>query len=78
MLYFDRIDIFEGIDVNKTRESNKCIICYNWYFLDKGFKSQPYICNGCHDVLMSVGLTILLFETFTDLIILYYYQNYQK
>ena len=27
------------------------------YFLDKGFKFQPYVCNGCHDVLvMSMNL----------------------
>ena len=28
------------------------IYCHYWYFLDKGFKFQPYVCNGCHDVLM--------------------------
>ena len=29
----------------------ECIICYYWYFLDKMFKCQPDVCNGCHDVL---------------------------
>ena len=28
MLYYDRIDVFEGIDVNKTRESKECDICH--------------------------------------------------
>ena len=28
MLYFDRIDISEGITANKTSKSNKCDICY--------------------------------------------------
>ena len=28
MLYFDRIDISEGIDVNKTSESKECDICH--------------------------------------------------
>ena len=23
-----------------------------WYFLNKGFKFQPYVCNRCHDLLM--------------------------
>ena len=27
MLYFDRIDVFEGIDVNKKSASKECIIC---------------------------------------------------
>ena len=33
MLYYDRIDISEGIDVNKISASNKCDICHYWYFL---------------------------------------------
>ena len=52
MLFDDTIDISEGIDVNKTRESKSCDICHYWYFLDKGFKFQPDVCNGCHDGLM--------------------------
>ena len=31
MLYFDRIDVSEGIDVNKTSESKECNICHYWY-----------------------------------------------
>ena len=38
MLYYGRIDVSEGIDVNKTRESKEHY--YYWYFLDKGFKFQ--------------------------------------
>ena len=33
MLHFDRIDVSEGIDVNKTSESIKCDIHHYWYFL---------------------------------------------
>ena len=32
MLYFDRIDVSEGIDVNKSLESKDCNICYYLYF----------------------------------------------
>ena len=35
MLYYDRIDVSEGIDINKTSESNDCDICHSWYFLNK-------------------------------------------
>ena len=52
MLYFYRTAVCEGIDVNKTSESKECDICHYWYFLDKGFKLQPDVCNGCHDLLM--------------------------
>ena len=28
ILYYDRIDISEGLDVNKTNESKDCDICH--------------------------------------------------
>ena len=51
MLEYDRIDISEEIDINKTNASNECDICYYWYFLDKDFKYELYLCNGCHDLI---------------------------
>ena len=41
MLYYDRIDVSEGIDSNKTSESKVPIICHYCYFLGKDFKFQP-------------------------------------
>ena len=34
MLYFDRIDLYEGADVNKINSSKEYDICYYWYFLN--------------------------------------------
>ena len=51
MLEYDRIDISEGIDTNKTSASKECNICHYWYFLDKNFNYEPYLCNGCHDLM---------------------------
>ena len=51
MLYFDKIDVSEGIDVNKTRASRECDICHYWYLLNCSFKFQPNVCNRCHDTL---------------------------
>ena len=51
MLEYDRIDIYEGIDVNKTSLMKECDICHFWYFKDIGFKHEPYLCNGCHDLM---------------------------
>ena len=52
MLYFDRIDVSEGIDVNKASASKECNICHYWSFLNYSFKFQPNVCNRCHDLLM--------------------------
>ena len=38
MLYCDRTDIPEEIDVNKTSASRECNFCQHEYFLNKGFK----------------------------------------
>ena len=51
MLEYDRIDISEGTDINKTNVSKECKICHYWYFKDIGFKYEPYICNGCHGLM---------------------------
>ena len=53
MLYFDRIDLSEGVDINKTSASKKCDICHYWYLLNFSFKLQPNVCNRCHDLLMT-------------------------
>ena len=53
MLYFDRIDVSEGIGVNKTSASNECDICHYCYFLNKGLEFQTNVCNRCHDLLMT-------------------------
>ena len=47
MPYFDKIDISEGIDVNKTSESKECDICHYGYFLSFNFQRNVY--SRCHD-----------------------------
>ena len=49
MLEYVRIDVLAGIGVNKTNASKECGICHYWYFLDKYFKYEQYVCSGCHD-----------------------------
>ena len=51
MLEYDRIDISEGIAINKTNASKECDICHYWYFKDIGFKYESYLFNGCHDLM---------------------------
>ena len=51
MLEYDRIDISEGIDVNKTNKSKECMLYHYWYFLDKNLSYGPYLCNGCYNMM---------------------------
>ena len=51
MLQYDRINILEGIDVNKTNASKESDICHCWYFKDVSFKYELYHCNSCHDLM---------------------------
>ena len=51
MLEYDRIDVSEEIDIDKTNRSKECDIYHYWYFLDKSFDYEKYLCNGCHDLM---------------------------
>ena len=63
MLEYDRIDLSEGIDIKKCKEtSRECILCKFYYFLDKNFNYGPYLCNGCYDMsLKATGVQNLAF-----------------
>ena len=55
MLEYDRIDISEGIDIKKCKEtSRECSLCKFYYFLDKNFNYGPYLCNDCYDMSLKV------------------------
>ena len=45
MLEYNRIDLSEGIDINKNILTSKY-----WYFINKNFNYQKYMCSGCHDM----------------------------
>ena len=51
MLYYNKIDISEGIDVAKSNNSKECITCHYWFF-DHQFELQNSVFNGCHDLTM--------------------------
>ena len=54
ILEYDKIDISEGIDVNKTNKSKECMFCHYWYFLDKNFSYGPYLCDGCYNIAQNI------------------------
>ena len=48
MLQYQKINVSEGIDVNKTSASKECKLCHYWFFKDVEFKFEEHVCNGCH------------------------------
>ena len=57
MLEYDRIDISEGIDIKKCKEtSRECSLCKFYYFLNKNFNYGLYLYNGCHMSLKAISM----------------------
>ena len=50
MLKYDKIDISEGIDLNKTNKSKECMFCHYWYHLNKNFSYGPFTCDDCYNI----------------------------
>ena len=37
MLYYNKINVSDGMDINKSNKSKECVICHHWYFLDLNY-----------------------------------------
>ena len=59
MIYYDMIDVFEGIDNDKATASKECDDCHYWYFLNYTFMFQANVCNRCHDLLKVLIIDVL-------------------
>ena len=46
MLRYQKIDVSEGIDVNKTSVSKEFELCHYWFFKDIGFNFQEHVYNN--------------------------------
>ena len=72
MLEYDKINISEGIDINKCEKtSRKCSLYKFYYFLDKNFKYGRYLCDGCYDMSMKA-------VSMQNLTIINHYGNYYR
>ena len=61
MLYYNRIDISEEIDTNKTIASKECDICNYQYLFNKKFKlNHTYVIDAMILLIMSMNLTHIL------------------
>ena len=57
MLYYDTIDISEGIDPTKSNKSREWMI-YHYFFFNHAFKSEDYVFNDCHDLpILSINIS---------------------
>ena len=59
MVQYEKSDVSEGIDVNKTSASKEYELCHYWFFKDVGFKFEQHVCNRCHDLLTMGHMAIL-------------------
>ena len=60
MLYYGKILKSEGTDEQRTGLgiSKECDICRFYFFKNRNFLYQPYVCNRCHDIsLRAIALT---------------------
>ena len=70
MIYCDRIDVSEVIDVNKTSALKECDVWHYWYFFNFSFEFQLNVCNRFHDLLMmSVNLSDIAIEVIAVLLV---------
>ena len=46
MLQYERIDISEGTDINKSHRSKEWMICHYWYFKDIGYVTHMLVINA--------------------------------
>ena len=51
-LQYQKNDVSEAIDINKTNASKECELCRYWFFKDIGFKFEEHVCNKCHHLLI--------------------------
>ena len=42
MLQYEKMDVSEGIDVNKTNLSKECELCHYWFFKNVEFKFEEH------------------------------------
>ena len=58
----------QGSNISKKKSSanasKECDICHYWYLKDIGFKYEPYLSNGCHDLMQKA-------MSFNDVAIVY-------
>ena len=54
----------QGSNISKKKSSanasKECDICHYWYFKDIGFRYEPCLCNGYHDLMQKARVLMML------------------
>ena len=76
---YDRVDVSEGTDVDKTNKSRECKFCHYWYFLNKKFSYGPFTCDGCYDMVQkSTDLKNIAIVHIKKIVYRIYFQHMSK
>ena len=59
MIEYVKNDIQKGLMLIKQIDQKECDICHYWYFKDISFKYEPYLCNGCQDLIQKAIILLL-------------------
>ena len=59
MIEYVKNDIQKGLMLIKQIDQKECDICHYWYFKDISFKYEPYLCNGCQDLIQKAIILVL-------------------
>ena len=54
ILNLNLVIVLEFQNIYISRESKESMPCHYWYFIDLGYKFEPYLCNGCQAVSVTV------------------------
>ena len=46
VLQYEKIDVSEGIGINRTSVSKECTLCHYCCFKGVGFKFEHHVCNN--------------------------------
>ena len=60
MIEYERIDISERIDLDKTNKSKECMLCHYWYFLHKNFSYGSYLCDNYYNFSQNIEILKIL------------------
>ena len=72
---YDRFDVFDGTDVNKTFGLHEFIICHYWHFLQLNIRFQSKLCNCCHVLLQKATCVVTVSVEGNDYRIIIWYMS---
>ena len=70
MLYYDRTDTSEGIDLANNENSKQCMICHYWFY-NHWFEFRSSVCNEYYNLMLSVNMSDIVIVTIKNVYIIH-------